>query len=286
MDELADALRSGQIAQAHAAEVHELGAWWKASADQQRHRLREQHLPAVRGVHDVLRAIDDSTEVIVVPPLGDAQMQAAAHAQRDVGSGGRIGEFPLQPQGGAYRVDRVGKCCVKAVAGHLGHRAALGFDGGADDCVVGSQCKPHALRRLRPKASAAFDVGEEKGRDGRSVGHAAKMPQLRSEGDDLRGSYGFDHSSIDTPMSFTSLAKTLPAARPLRSLREGELQARFDKALAAGDGVEGAHCIHERWMRNAFPSHIEAALTQLWTHAADSIPEWLPMHYVSWLPRV
>jgi len=87
-------------------------------------------------------------------------------------------------------------------------------------------------------------------------------------------------------MSFTSLAKTLPAARPLRSLREGELQARFDKALAAGDGVEGAHCIHERWMRNAFPSHIEAALTQLWTHAADSIPEWLPMHYVSWLPLV
>jgi hypothetical protein len=80
--------------------------------------------------------------------------------------------------------------------------------------------------------------------------------------------------------------KTPPAARPLRAVREAELQARFRAALAAGDGVAGAHCIHEWWMRNAFPSHIEAALTQLWHHAAQSIPEWLPMNYVSWLPLV
>ena len=33
--------------------------------------------------------------------------------------------------------------------------------------------------------------------------------------------------------------------------------------------VTGAHCIHEWWMRNAFPSRIEAALTQLWQHAAN-----------------
>jgi hypothetical protein len=77
-----------------------------------------------------------------------------------------------------------------------------------------------------------------------------------------------------------------PAARPFRATREAELQARFRAALAAHDGVAGAHCIHEWWMRNAFPSHIEAALAQLWQHAASSIPEWLPMHYVSWLPLV
>jgi hypothetical protein len=77
-----------------------------------------------------------------------------------------------------------------------------------------------------------------------------------------------------------------PGARPLRATQEFELQAKFREALAAGDGVTGAHCIHERWMRNAFPSHIEAALTQLWQHAAKSIPEWLPMNYVSWLPLV
>jgi hypothetical protein len=39
-------------------------------------------------------------------------------------------------------------------------------------------------------------------------------------------------------------------------------------------------------MRNAFPTHIETALAQLWRHAAGSIPDWLPMHYVSWLPLV
>ena len=83
-----------------------------------------------------------------------------------------------------------------------------------------------------------------------------------------------------------SLEKTLPGARPLRAVQEFELQTQFRAALAAGDGVTGAHCIHEWWMRNAFPSHIEAALTQLWQHAAKSIPEWLPMHYVAWLPLV
>ncbi len=76
------------------------------------------------------------------------------------------------------------------------------------------------------------------------------------------------------------------AARPLRAAKETELAARFQAALAASDGVAGAHCIHEWWMRNAFPSHIEAALALLWKHAAPSIPEWLPMHYVSWLPLV
>lgn len=80
--------------------------------------------------------------------------------------------------------------------------------------------------------------------------------------------------------------KVPPAARPLRSAPESELQARFRAALATGDGVAGAHCIHERWMRNEFPSRIEAALAQLWQHAAKSIPEWLPMNYVSWLPLV
>ena len=87
-------------------------------------------------------------------------------------------------------------------------------------------------------------------------------------------------------MATASLEQTPPAARPFRRADERELQARFRRALAAGDGAAGAHCIHEWWMRNAFPSHIETALTQLWRHAAESIPEWLPMNHVSWLPLV
>jgi hypothetical protein len=73
----------------------------------------------------------------------------------------------------------------------------------------------------------------------------------------------------------------------LRAARELELQAAVSlRAIGRAMAFGGAHCIHEWWMRDAFPSHIEAALTQLWHHAAGSIPEWLPMNYVSWLPLV
>ncbi|HEX6638682.1 MAG TPA: hypothetical protein VF033_13575 [Steroidobacteraceae bacterium] len=78
--------------------------------------------------------------------------------------------------------------------------------------------------------------------------------------------------------------KVLPAQRPLRARSERELAAEFERALGAGDGPGGAHCIHERWMRGEFAANIEAALDRLWKNAAASIPEWLPMTYVSWLP--
>jgi len=63
-----------------------------------------------------------------------------------------------------------------------------------------------------------------------------------------------------------------------------DLAAEFERALAAGDGVAGAHCIHERWMRGDFAANIEAARDLLWKGAGASIPDWLPMTYVSWLP--
>ena len=75
-----------------------------------------------------------------------------------------------------------------------------------------------------------------------------------------------------------------PSQRPLRTASESELAREFARALAAGDGVAGAHCIHERWMRNEFAVRIEASLDELWKRAAASIPDWLPMRYVSWLP--
>ena len=75
-----------------------------------------------------------------------------------------------------------------------------------------------------------------------------------------------------------------PASRPLRLTTQAEIAARFERALIAGDGVEGAHCIHEQWMRGEMAVNISAALERLWKHAAASIPEWLPMRYVEWLP--
>jgi hypothetical protein len=75
-----------------------------------------------------------------------------------------------------------------------------------------------------------------------------------------------------------------PGHRPLRSRSDRDLVAAFEDALATGDGITGAHCIHERWMRGLFPTQVEAALDRLWKRASPTIPEWLPMRYVSWLP--
>jgi hypothetical protein len=81
-------------------------------------------------------------------------------------------------------------------------------------------------------------------------------------------------------------AKTPPAARPLEELAQHDIALRLKRAVAAGDGLNGAHCIHELWMRGAMSINIEGALEQLWASAAASIPEWLPMRYIDWLPAV
>ena len=61
---------------------------------------------------------------------------------------------------------------------------------------------------------------------------------------------------------------------------------RFSAALQHADGVAGAHCVHELCMRAAMPANIESALAQLWNCAAQSIPEWLPMRYIHFLPQL
>ena len=39
-------------------------------------------------------------------------------------------------------------------------------------------------------------------------------------------------------------------------------------------------------MRGEFAANIEAALAALWRAAARTIPEWLPMRYIEWLPAL
>jgi hypothetical protein len=75
-----------------------------------------------------------------------------------------------------------------------------------------------------------------------------------------------------------------PGARPLALRASSEVAAQLRVALRDGAGDVGAHCIHELWMRGEFAANIEAALTALWSRAARSIPEWLPMRYIEWLP--
>jgi hypothetical protein len=60
---------------------------------------------------------------------------------------------------------------------------------------------------------------------------------------------------------------------------------RFERALVRADGAIGAHCVHELWMRGEMSINIERALASLWARAAASIPEWLPMRYIEWMPK-
>ena len=81
-------------------------------------------------------------------------------------------------------------------------------------------------------------------------------------------------------------ASLAPTARPLATLPRAQIEAHLRAALATGEGAAGAHCIHELWMRGEFAANIEAALAALWRSAARSIPEWLPMRYIEWLPTL
>src|SRR5882757_1861156 len=99
--------------------------------------------------------------------------------------------------------------------------------------------------------------------------------------------------TITSPVNRTGLhrvqiidAKTPPGSRPLQGLTRTDIASRFERALANADGVMGAHCVHELWMRGEMSINIERALERLWARAAVSVPEWLPMRYIEWLPTV
>jgi hypothetical protein len=85
------------------------------------------------------------------------------------------------------------------------------------------------------------------------------------------------------PRAYTK--KPTPSSRPFRSLNASELRAQWLIALKKLDGLRGAHCIHELWMRGEFGATIEPMLEQLWKSCAASLPDWLPMRHVGWLPK-
>jgi hypothetical protein len=75
-----------------------------------------------------------------------------------------------------------------------------------------------------------------------------------------------------------------PGSRPLQGLTDSAIASRLERALLVADGLLGAHCVHELWMRGEMSINIERALEKLWARAAASVPEWLPMRYIEWLP--
>jgi hypothetical protein len=83
-----------------------------------------------------------------------------------------------------------------------------------------------------------------------------------------------------------SSADIPPAERPLQRLGRDEISKRLRHAIDMSDGLSGAHCIHELWMRGEMSINIERALERLWAGASSSVPEWLPMRYIEWLPTL
>ena len=89
------------------------------------------------------------------------------------------------------------------------------------------------------------------------------------------------------PIAGQSKSKRAVASAPLRPHRAastGTLHAALADALRTADGRAGAECIHELWMRGEMSLNVERELAQLWDRAAASIPDWLPMRHVEWLP--
>ncbi len=80
--------------------------------------------------------------------------------------------------------------------------------------------------------------------------------------------------------------KITPASRPLKLRKAAQLQALFLQSLNDSDGLVGAHCVHELWMRGEMAINIESMLERLWKACGASVPEWLPMRHVDWLARV
>jgi hypothetical protein len=82
-----------------------------------------------------------------------------------------------------------------------------------------------------------------------------------------------------------SRKKVVAGTLPVRSgASSQQLWESFAEALAARDGLAGAQAIHELWLRGEIGLNVERALQQLWDAAAPTIPEWLPMRHVQWLP--
>jgi hypothetical protein len=81
-------------------------------------------------------------------------------------------------------------------------------------------------------------------------------------------------------------AKIAPASRPLQLRTTAELQLQFLQSLKGANGLVGAHCVHELWMRGEMAINIESMLERLWKSCGASVPDWLPMRHVEWLPKV
>ena len=171
--DLEHGFRRRKALQAYAPEILQRYVGRQPIAQPLRHRLRDEHLSAMRRIHDPGRAVDGVAEVIVVAGLYGARMHAAAHAQREARRGGRIEQCDLDFNHGSEAIRRILERGVNAVAGRLDHAPAMAVHGVAQQRIVPADRLRHLFRLLFPLRRASFDVGEEK-RQVRGFCHAGE----------------------------------------------------------------------------------------------------------------
>jgi len=103
---LEDRLGRRQALEAHRAQVLELHLRRQLAAHLLGDRLRDEDLPAVRGVHDPRGAVDRAAEIVVVARLHQTGVQAATDAQPHPGGGRRVEQRKLDRHHRDHRVGR------------------------------------------------------------------------------------------------------------------------------------------------------------------------------------
>jgi hypothetical protein len=174
--QLVEALGAGEVAQPHEAQVVQRQRLGQPAAHHVDDRLRQQHLPAVRGAHDARRAVERAAEVVVVAALRGADVQAAARPQFNAVSVLRAGERALEVERGLDGVERIGEHSAHPVAGHLEHAALVALHALARDAVVRGERLLHLRRLALPQPAAALDVREQERRDRGRLGHGGVFP--------------------------------------------------------------------------------------------------------------
>lgn len=112
------------------------------------------------------------------------------------------------------------------------------------------------------------------------------MAIVRQHVDDTANGGDAGSASRSIVMQTRRAKPALPASRPHRMMGVRDLRLLFDSALQKSNGLVAAHCIHEFWMRGEMAANIESMLETLWKLCRDSVPDWLPMRHIEWLPLV
>jgi hypothetical protein len=173
-------LRTREVAQADGAQVLQRDGGRKPIGQQDGKRMGSQHLATVRRRHDPCRAVQHAAEEVVVAPLSDARVKAAANVQQDALRRSGIGEGILKRERGGNPIPGIVECGAHAVARHLDHAAVVRFDGGPRQRVVPGERRLHPPRLALPQLSAALDVGEQEGRDRGVIVHRVPWRQRKS----------------------------------------------------------------------------------------------------------